>query len=163
MKLKLTIFAILFAILLSTPIIFIYILVGQLVLGMGGVSIFAEPEIYISTIPSFSIVFVAVAFYFSRHRQISEKKLWVMSAFVSFSILLLSTTVFDLLVGYLTGIIMIGTSFWEHHVRYVFGELFLWGVITTFILTPVFTPVARIVLAFFRHFLSKFNVIAQAG
>lgn len=107
----------------------------------GGMTLFwGESWLYYSVIIPFTITFTILGFYFPTTKQLSNKKLWLISLICAFLVTLYSGT--------------IGAIFGETIARggmetiNIEGTL-VWGTIYAFILLPLTTPFARLLVEIF--------------
>lgn len=113
----------------------------------GGITVFwGESWLYFSVIIPFAITFALLGGYFHNRNEISNKKLWLLSLLSAFLITLYSGT--------------IGAIFGETIARggmktiNVEGTL-IWGTIYAFILLPLTTPFARILIGIFHKIIKR--------
>lgn len=113
----------------------------------GGItSLFSESWLYYATVIPFILTFSVLGFYFTKQENVSNKKLWLLSLLSSLFITLYSGT--------------IGAIFGETIVRggmetiNIEGTL-IWGTIYAFIMLPLTTPFARLIIQPFFKLLKK--------
>lgn len=134
-----------FGILLSFITALLFMLLGQIWAG-GITSFWGESWLYFSEIIPFTITFAVLGGYFHNRNELTNKKLWLISLLIAFLITLYSGTV--------------GAIFGESIVRNgmdtinVEGTL-IWGTIYAFILLPLTTPFARLLIGFFYKIIRK--------
>lgn len=134
-----------FGILLSFITALLFMLLGQMWAG-GITSFWGESWLYFSVIIPFTITFAVLGGYFHNRNKLTNKKLWLISLLIAFLITLYSGTV--------------GAIFGEYIVRdgmetiNVEGTL-IWGTIYAFILLPLTTPFARLLIGFFYKIIRK--------
>jgi len=120
-------------------------LIGQTL--AGGITLFrGERWLYFSVIIPFAITFSVLGGYFHNKNEISNKKLWLLSLLSAFLVALYSGT--------------IGAIFGETIVRggmktiNVEGTL-IWGTIYAFILLPITTPFARLLIGILHKIIRR--------
>ncbi|MBM7663543.1 hypothetical protein JOC85_004423 [Bacillus mesophilus] len=143
---------------LSFSISFMFMLFAQGFAG-GFTSIFGEVWIYYATIVPFILTFAILGYYFTKQEKVSNKQLWSLSLMSALFITLYSGT--------------IGALFGEWVVRggslrtYVEGGytgvnvdgVLLAGVVYAFILLPLTTPLARLIIQAFLELLKKYKIL----
>jgi hypothetical protein len=134
-----------FGALLSFFTALLFMLIGQAL--AGGITLFwGESWLYFSVIIPFAITFAVLGGYFHNRNEISNKKLWLLSLLSAFFVTLYSGT--------------IGAIFGETIVRggmktiNVEGTL-IWGTIYAFILLPLTTPFARLLIGIFHKIIRR--------
>lgn len=151
------IIGIIFGVGLSFCISFLFMLVTQSLAG-GFTSLFGESWLYFATIIPFILTFAILGLYFTKRKSITNKQLWFLSLITALFITLYSGT--------------IGALFGEYVVRggslrtYTEGGytgvnvegVIVWGTIYAFILLPLTTPLARLILQMFFEFLKKYKI-----
>ena len=126
----------------------------------GGVTSFTgESWLYFATIIPFIVTFIILGGYFAKRETVSNKKLWLISLLSAFLVTLYSGT--------------IGALFGEWVVRggrfsvplegggYVgvnFDGIWFWGFVYAFVLLPLTTPVARLLIQGFLELLKKMKL-----
>ena len=142
---------------LSFFISFVFMLVAQGLAG-GFTSLFGESWLYYAAIIPFILIFAILGFYFTKNENVSNKKLWLLSLISALFITLYSGT--------------IGALFGEYIVRggslriYIEGGytgvnvegVLVWGTIYAFILLPLTTPLARLIIQAFFELLKKCKI-----
>lgn len=142
---------------LSFCISFMFMLVAQGLAG-GYTSLFGESWLYYATIIPFILTFAILGFYFTKKENVSNKKLWLLSLLSALFITLYSGT--------------IGALFGEYVVRggslrtYIDGGytgvnvegVLVWGTIYAFILLPLTTLLARLIIQAFFELLKKYKI-----
>ena len=134
-----------FGILISFITALLFMLLGQMWAG-GITSFWGESWLYFSVIIPFTITFAVLGGYFHNRNKLTNKKLWLISLIIAFLITLYSGTV--------------GAIFGEYIVRdgmetiNVEGTL-IWGTIYAFILLPLTTPFARLLIGFLYKIIRK--------
>ncbi len=125
----------------------LFMLIGQTL--AGGITLFwGESWLYFSVIIPFAITFAVLGGYFHNRNEVSNKKLWLISLLSAFLVTLYSGT--------------IGAIFGETIVRggmktiNVEGTL-IWGTIYAFILLPLTTPFARLLIGIFHKIIRKID------
>ncbi|MCM3634508.1 hypothetical protein [Paenibacillus camelliae] len=122
----------------------LFMLIGQMWAG-GVTSMWGESWLYFSVVIPFVITFTVLGGYF-HNRNATNKKLWLISLICAFLITLYSGT--------------IGAIFGETIVRggmetiNIEGTL-VWGTIYAFILLPLTTPFARLIIGVFYKLISR--------
>lgn len=123
----------------------LFMLIGQA--WAGGITSFCgESWLYFSVIIPFAITFAILGGYFRNRKELSNKKLWLISLICAFLVTLYSGT--------------IGAIFGETIVRggmetlNIDGTL-VWGTIYAFILLPLTTPFARLLIGIFYKFIRR--------
>lgn len=107
----------------------------------GGMTLFwGESWLYYSVIIPFTITFAILGFYFPTIKELSNKKLWLISLICAFLVTLYSGT--------------IGAIFGETIARggmetINIEDTLVWGTIYAFILLPLTTPFARLLVGIF--------------
>lgn len=125
-----------------TPATIFRILVFMLTYGKD--AFFGEGWLYFSVIIPFAITFAILGGYFHNRNKLSSKKLWLISLLSAFLVTWYSGT--------------IGAIFGETIVRggidtiNVEGTL-VWGTIYAFVLLPLTTPFARLLIGIFYKFV----------
>lgn len=134
-----------FGVLFSFVTALLFMLIGQTL--AGGITIFrGERWLYFSVIIPFAINFSVLGGYFHNKNEISNKKLWLLSLLSAFLVALYSGT--------------IGAIFGETIVRggmktiNVEGTL-IWGTIYAFILLPITTPFARLLIGILHKIIRR--------
>ncbi|MGF9715264.1 hypothetical protein [Cohnella thermotolerans] len=123
----------------------LFMLIGQAWAG-GITSFWGESWLYFSVIIPFAITFAILGGYFRNRKELSNKKLWLISLICAFLVTLYSGT--------------IGAIFGETIVRggmetlNIDGTL-VWGTIYAFILLPLTTPFARLLIGIFYKFIRR--------
>lgn len=123
----------------------LFMLLGQMWAG-GITSFWGESWLYFSIIVPFAITFAVLGRYFHNKNELSNKNLWLISLLIAFFVTLYSGTV--------------GAIFGEFIVRdgmktiNVEGTL-IWGTIFAFILLPLTTPFARLLIGFLYKIIRK--------
>lgn len=123
----------------------LFMLIGQAWAG-GITSFWGESWLYFSVIIPFAITFAILGGYFRNRKELSNKKLWLISLICAFLVTLYSGT--------------IGAIFGETIVRggmetlNIDGTL-VWGTIYAFILLPLTTPFARLLIGIFYKFIKR--------
>jgi RsiW-degrading membrane proteinase PrsW (M82 family) len=134
-----------FGALFSFIIALLFMLIGQAWAG-GITSFWGESWLYFSVIIPFAITFAVLGGYFHNRKELSNKKIWLISLISAFLVTLYSGTV--------------GAIFGETIVRggletiNVEGTL-VWGTIYAFILLPLTTPFARFLIGIFYKIVRK--------
>lgn len=134
-----------FGVLFSFVTALLFMLIGQTL--AGGITLFrGERWLYFSVIIPFAITFSVLGGYFHNKNEISNKKLWLLSLLSAFLVALYSGT--------------IGAIFGETIVRggmktiNVEGTL-IWGTIYAFILLPITTPFARLLIGILHKIIRR--------
>ncbi|PAE23440.1 hypothetical protein [Bacillus sp. 7894-2] len=123
----------------------LFMLIGQVWAG-GVTSFWGESWLYFSVIIPFAITFAVLGGYFHNRRELSNKKLWLISLICAFLVTLYSGT--------------IGAIFGETIDRggmetlNIDGTL-VWGTIYAFILLPLTTPFARLLIGIFYKYIRR--------
>ncbi|WP_016838164.1 hypothetical protein [Ureibacillus thermosphaericus] len=123
----------------------LFMLIGQAWAG-GITSFWGESWLYFSVIIPFAITFAVLGGYFHNRKELSNKKLWLISLISAFLVTLYSGT--------------IGAIFGETIVRggmetiNIDGTL-VWGTIYAFVLLPLTTPFARLLIGIFYKFIRR--------
>ncbi|KAB2327929.1 hypothetical protein F7731_26235 [Cytobacillus depressus] len=139
---------------MSFSISFMFMLGAQGLAG-GITSLFGESWLYYAAIFPFMLTFGILGFYFTKRENVSNKKLWLLSLISALFISLYSGT--------------IGVLFGEYVVRggslrtYTAGGytgvnedgVLIWGTIYAFIMLPLTTPLARLIIQAFFKLLKK--------
>lgn len=136
-----------FGIVASCPLVFLFIVVGQILAG-GFTSFWGETWLYLAVCIPFGITFAFLGSHFYKKERLSAKTLWIISLISSFFIAVYSATV--------------GTVFGESIVRGGFDTLnitgiFSWGIIYALVLTPIVTLVVRVLIGIFLKRILKIN------
>lgn len=133
-----------YGVIISFIVAIVFMLIGQAWAG-GITSLWGESWLYFSVIIPFAITFTLLGWYFQK-KEVSKKRLWLLSLITAFLVTLYSGT--------------IGAIFGEMIVRggmetiNVEGTL-IWGTIYAFVLLPLTTPVARLLIGVFYKFVKK--------
>lgn len=134
-----------FGVLFSFVTALLFMLIGQTL--AGGITLFrGESWLYFSVIIPFATTFSVLGGYFHNKNEISNKKLWLLSLLSAFLVALYSGT--------------IGAIFGETIVRggmktiNVEGTL-IWGTIYAFILLPITTPFARLLIGILHKIITR--------
>ncbi|MFD2444717.1 hypothetical protein ACFSO7_12150 [Bacillus sp. CGMCC 1.16607] len=119
--------------LFSFIIAFLFMLIGQAWAG-GITSFWGESWLYFSVIIPFAATFGVLGGYFHNRKELSNKKLWLISCICAFFVTLYSGT--------------IGAIFGEYIVRggketINIEDTLVWGTIYTIVLLPFTAPCAR--------------------
>jgi len=133
-----------FGILLSNITALLFMLLGQQWAG-GITSFWGESWLYFSVIIPFAIAFVVLGGYF-HNRNVTNKKLWLISLMCAFLITLYSGTV-----GAILGETIVRGSIDSINVE---GTL-IWGTMYAFFLLPLTTPYARYLIGIFYRIIIK--------
>ncbi|WP_232321194.1 hypothetical protein [Sporosarcina ureae] len=120
-------------------------LIGQAWAG-GITSLWGEGWLYLSVVIPFVITFVVLGEYFQNRDGLSNKKLWLTSLISAFFVTLYSGT--------------IGAIFGETIVRggmetINIGGTLIWGTIYAFVLLPLTTPFARLIIGVFYKLIQE--------
>ncbi|WP_394234209.1 hypothetical protein [Niallia oryzisoli] len=121
--------------------------------------LYGEGWLYFATIVPFALTFSVLGFYFTKRKNVSNKKLWLLSLMSALFITLYSGT--------------IGALFGEFVVRggslrtYTEGGytgvnvegVLVWGTIYAFILLPITVPLARLIIQVFFELLKKYKIV----
>ncbi|MGK4044620.1 hypothetical protein AB0Y20_20420 [Heyndrickxia oleronia] len=124
---------------------FLFMLIGQSWAG-GVTSFWGESWLYFSVIIPFAIMFAVLGGYFHHRKDLSNKKLWLISLICAFLVTLYSGT--------------IGAIFGETIVRggmetINIDDTLVWGTIYAFVLLPLTTPFARLLIGFFYQLIRR--------
>ncbi|MCH7321519.1 hypothetical protein LZ480_06390 [Solibacillus sp. MA9] len=123
----------------------LFMLIGQILAG-GVTSFRGESWLYFSVVIPFALTFTVLGGYFHNRKDLSNKKLWLISLICAFLVTLYSGTV--------------GAIFGETIVRggmetiNIDGTL-VWGTIYAFILIPFTTPFARLLIGIFYKMIRR--------
>ena len=132
-----------FGVVFSFVAALLFMLIGQASAG-GITSFWGESWLYFSVVIPFAITFAILGGYFHNRNELSTKKLWLISLICAFLVTLYSGT--------------IGAIFGETIVRggmetINIDDILIWGTIYAFILLPLTTPFARLLIGFFHKFI----------
>jgi len=145
---------IIFGVCLSFSISFIFMLVAQRLAG-GIPSLFGESWLYYSTIVPFILAFAILGCYFTKKENVSNKKLWLISLLTALFITLYSGTFGAVTGEYIVRVLIRGG---EYNWQMLIGDIFLWGSIYAFILLPLTTPLARLIIHVYIELLKKYKI-----
>ena len=115
----------------------------------GMTSFWGESWLYYSVLIPFAVTFTVLGIYFQSKKELSNKKLWLISLICAFTVTLYSGT--------------IGAIFGEMIVRggmktINFEDTLVWSTIYAFILLPLTTPFARLLIEIFHKLMKKFKI-----
>ena len=139
---------------LSFCISFIFMLLAQGLAG-GVTSLFGESWLYYATIVPFIFTFAILGFYFTKRENVSNKKLWLLSLITALFITLYSGTIGAVTGEYVVRELIRGE---EYHWQMLIEDIFLWGSIYAFILLPLTTPLARLIIQVFFDLFKKCKI-----
>lgn len=146
-----------FGFIFSLVISFVFMLFAQAMAG-GFTSLTGGSWLYYATVVPFIVTFMILGAYFAKRETVSNKKLWLISLQSAFFVTLYSGT--------------IGALFGEWVVRggrfivpieggYTsvnFEGTLIWGVVYAFVLLPLTTPIARLLIQGFLELLKKMKL-----
>ncbi|NGP46748.1 hypothetical protein G4V62_18020 [Bacillaceae bacterium SIJ1] len=139
MKYLLCAIGLLFGVISSIVVAYHFNLFVQILAG-GGMSVFGPHWVYLAVIVPFSINFVVLGAYFNQLRELSLKKLAIISLISAFLVTLYSGTI-----GAIFGVAIVREGIETIN----FLGTFKWGTIYAFILFPFTVPLAIILIGFF--------------
>ena len=142
---------------LSFFISFIFMLVAQRLAG-GVTSLFGESWLYYATIVPFTLTFAILGFYFTKKENVSNKKLWLLSLITALFITLYSGTIGALFGEYIVRGGSLRTYTEGGYTGVNVEGVLVWGTIYAFILLPLTTPLARLIIQLFFDFLQKYKI-----
>ena len=143
---------------LSFCIAFIFMLFGQMA-GGGVTSLMGESWMYFAVIIPFIVTFMILGAYFAKRDTVSNKKLWLISLLSAFFVTLYSGTI-----GAMFGEWVVrGGSFITPlegggYTSFNFDGIWFWGFVYAFVLLPLTTPVARLLIQGFLELLKKMKL-----
>ena len=144
------IFGFIFSLLISL----VFMLFAQ---GMAGgiTSLTGESWLYYATVIPFILTFMLLGGYFANRETVSNKKLWLISLLSAFFVTLYSGTI-----GALFGewVVRGGSFITPTESGYTgvnFEGTLTWGLVYAFVLLPLTTPVARLLIQAFLELLKK--------
>lgn len=138
-----------FGIVFSLLTAFIFIFIGQIVAG-GVTSIWGESWLYFAVIVPFTITFTVLGGYFQSKRELSNKKFWLISLISAFFVTLYSGTIGAVTGEYVVRVLIRGG---EYHWQILIEDILLWGTIYAFVLLPLTTPFARLLIGGFYELI----------
>ncbi|MFP3919232.1 hypothetical protein U5N28_15630 [Lysinibacillus telephonicus] len=141
-----------FGAVLSVCFSFIFMFIGQGIAG-GYVSFWGESWLYFAALFPCVITFIYLSTYFFRIDTPSNKKMWILSFFVTLFLIWYISTL-----GALTGEYIVRGLIQKRETIGVneLGTLG-WGSVYALILTPILTPINRLLLELFYNILTKFK------
>ena len=146
-----------FGFILSLLISLVFMLFAQ---GMAGgvLSLTGEMWLYYATIVPFIVTFMILGAYFAKRETVSNKKLWLISLLSAFFVTLYSGTI-----GALFGewVVRGGSFITPTEGGYTsvnFEGTWFWGFVYAFVLLPLTTPVARLLIQGFLELLKKMKL-----
>ncbi|WP_246586636.1 hypothetical protein [Cytobacillus gottheilii] len=134
-----------FGVVFSIAAAFLFMLIGQTMAG-GVTSFWGESWLYFSVLIPFSITFPILSVYFHNKKNVSNKKLWQISAICAFLVSLFSGTI-----GAIFGEMIVRGGIESINIE---GTL-VWGPIYAIFLLPVTIPFARLLIGFFYRVVSR--------
>ena len=117
---------------------------GGILAGGGSVPIFNQPGIYYVSLIPFVIIFSILSLYFHNKKDISNKKLWLIS--------FICTIIASLLIG-TVGLYYAQVIDRDGSETIVTESVFTWGAITALILLPLTTSFSRLLIGIFRRYI----------
>lgn len=142
---------------LSFCISFIYMLIAQGLAG-GITSLFGESWLYYATIFPFILTFAILGYYFAKRENVSNKMFWLLSLTSALFITLYTGTIGALFGEYVIRGGSLRTFTAGGYTGVNVEGVLVWGTIYAFILIPLTTPLARLLIQAFFELLKKYNV-----
>lgn len=148
MKNRLTgmVFGIIFS--LFTALIFMFF--GQIVAG-GVTSFWGESWLYFAVIVPFTVTFTLLGGYFQGKKEVTNKQFWLISHLSAFFVTWYSGTIGAVTGEYVVRVLIRGGGY---HWQLLIEDIFLWGTIYAFVLLPLTTPFARLLIGGFYRLIN---------
>lgn len=140
-----------FGIIVSLITALLFMLVGQMWAG-GITSFWGESWLYFSVIIPFTITFAVLGGYFQNRSELSNKKLWLISLISAFFVTLYSGTIGAVTGEYIVRVLIQGG---EYRWQMLIEDILLWGTIYAFVLLPLTTPFARLIIGGFYKLMKR--------
>lgn len=146
-----------FGLVLSFCISFIFMFIAQ---GMAGgfTSFFGESWLYYAAIIPFILTFGLLGFYFTNQDKVSNKKIWLLSLISALFISLYTGTIGALFGEYIVRGGSLRTYIEGGYIGVNVEGVLVWGTIYAFILLPLTTPLARLLIQAFLKVLKIYEV-----
>lgn len=142
---------VIFGIIISLITALIFMLIGQA--WAGGITLFwGESWLYFSVIIPFAITFAVLGKYFHNSNNLSNKRLWLISLISAFFVTLYSGTIGAVTGEYVVRVLIHGG---EYHWQMLIDGILFWGTIYAFVLLPLTTPFARLIIGVFYKLIKR--------
>lgn len=125
----------------------------------GGVtSLTGESWLYYATVVPFIVTFMILGAYFTKRKTVSNKKLWLISLLSAFFVTLYSGTIGALFGEWVVRGGSFITPIEGGYTSVNFDGTLFWGLVYAFVLLPLTTPVARLLIQGFLELLKKMKL-----
>lgn len=143
-----------FGVVLSFVSALLFMLAGQAWVG-GITSFWGESWLYLSVVIPFAVVFAVLGGYFHSRESLTNRKLWLISLIIAFFITLYSGTIGALFAEFILRGGSLRTPIPGGYSGVNVEGTLVWGTIYAFVLLPITTPVARLIVGVFYKIIRR--------